>query len=179
MFTCAFLNLCRHSSRVDWAGITNWADRVAYCGTSGSTVMRELTRDFHQVQLCSRRFVVRKGVWGLPWSRLPASSAGTQFACVTFAVMWKKQALYQSERLAAWLNQGSLPCTSSIGRLVRHRPLLSKNSNILSLATRTSSTFNHAHFRVSCKIMLMQSHSQLLVVVRRFFPISLTRSVWI
>ncbi len=45
---------------------------------------------------------------------------------------WKKQALYQSERLAAWLNQGSISCTSSIGRLVRHRLLLSKNSNILS-----------------------------------------------
>ncbi len=44
-----YLYLRRHSPGAGWAGITNWTDHVSNRGTPGSTVLCELTRDFHPV----------------------------------------------------------------------------------------------------------------------------------
>ncbi len=44
-----YLYLCRHSLWAGWVGITNWVDHVSDGGTSGSTVLCELTRHFHSV----------------------------------------------------------------------------------------------------------------------------------
>ncbi len=46
-YLCGYL--CWHSTGAGWAGITNWVDHVSDGGSPGSTVLCELTRDFHPV----------------------------------------------------------------------------------------------------------------------------------
>ncbi len=107
-----------------------------------------------------RRLAVRRLVPGRPSSCLPMSSAGLKLVCAMWRQCGIRRSLMTSPsgRLAACPNQQSLLCTSSARLLVRPRRrrrstdgaqfprltrrmrrllLLSRNSNILSLASRT------------------------------------------
>ncbi len=76
-----FMSVTRHSPGAGWVGNTNWVDHVSDGGTPGSTVLCEFSRDFRPVVSPSCL------IEGLPWSWLPTSSAGFQFARATCEVV--------------------------------------------------------------------------------------------
>ncbi len=134
-FEFTYLYLPRHSPGAGWAGLANRVDHVSNGSTPGSVVLCELTRHLHLVlspsclaenlrpEICSRSaLIVVAHVFSFPQARLRhmRGSVGRRTSLVSSP----------SGRLAAWLNQRSLLCTSSAGMRVRQTRRVPATLNI-------------------------------------------------